>query len=291
MATSYTGGATVPPYHGVVFGNLAAMTSESWIPVHHPAHNQITPYVPSDNQALIKEVQGKICENIFTDRDSPITSLSEGMQVNIILLIPGLNLKDVKAVSEVSRRFYVATKAQIVWDAVLRGLFPQLQCMPPEKTSFTPEQQCKIIFKRVQGEQIPYVVQSRLNDQAVQVLLDQGANAQAPDPAHFIPSVEMNYEPLMRPHWQLQFLVGRQYDGTPESIDQGKQVAVCRRAIETVRSAWVTQEKFEGCIKEADIAKATLVERERANATSSTTEAAALSEEADRQIRGLVARL
>jgi hypothetical protein len=53
-------------------------------------------------------------------------------------------------------------------------------------------------------------------------------------------------------------LVGRDYDGTIESIVPHSQSGLCKRAIEYISGEWDDQKKFEECIRCAEMPKETV---------------------------------
>jgi hypothetical protein len=228
-------------FYGVSFSNGSGFYPPAMIPHHPQNQNKIVPYVPSDNKTLITEFQEKISNQTSVDRDSPVSFLNNDVRTYIIIqMIPELNLKELKSVSEVSKCFYIATKADCIWEAVLKRLLPDVECMEKQDTRFTPEQQFQIIFRKIRDEQRPYVVQARINTQTVQALVTSGATAYK----------LMNANSIVDSHdHQLMLLAGSTYDGTPESIAPNSQLGRCNRAVECIQGGWNVQEKFEGYIK------------------------------------------
>jgi hypothetical protein len=98
---------------------------------------QLNPYIPKANLEFaetasdtpIEQFSIEILSQIFSNFDKP---------------------SDLANISKVCKRFYNASKVPAIWKSFLQNTLPNVQFVSP--STFTPEQQVKIIFQRIFAE-------------------------------------------------------------------------------------------------------------------------------------------
>jgi len=237
----------------------------------------ITPYIPKGNINLPKTgTNGQ--ESLFLHHDTTVIILSH------------LNLKNVINFSTVSKCCFLATKADAIWHVQLYNLLPAVKVIVPTLCAFSPEQQFKIIYKRIDNECKPYLIKFNYNlTQAVEMrnnlnalklqfqkaggeeantkyseqcrdlysrYQDWGDAAQNEmDALTNSPEYQANslWRKCVELETRLRQVVGANYDGTVESIGPNSHQRQIQNAITVlVPNAFNNQEKFEAEIRKAE---------------------------------------
>ncbi len=121
----------------------------------------ITPYVPSENNKQLLDA----CETAF--KKNQTASLAEAtlcIKEIAVVVLAHSDLKALSVLANVRKSFYWITKSSYnsetkrdaIWDIKLFQLLPKVERIPLEKTTFSPEQQYKIVVKRIQDESKVY---------------------------------------------------------------------------------------------------------------------------------------
>jgi len=256
------------------------------------ASSTIRPYVPSDNTGIINECQLAFNKHKF----NPLTFDSSGavfitQRDALTRALVRLSPKDLANFSEVSKCCYLATKIDVLWIIKFQEEFPNTVMVSIEKCSFSPEQQFKIYFKRMNDELKPYKAQLASNNGILKKLTgphgNDGTLAQAEKEYNALGGEEaltkcveqlriayqnnnekeentiqsFNEELLnaKQTHDALkQFLtqlVGSGYDGTIASIDPNSQLFLCQDAIAKLSNSFNNQRQFEQFIQASEVAK------------------------------------
>lgn len=247
--------------------------------------------MPFDNQDLLEDcrkVYMQNCQLVATFSNSGAFFRSSQDAFNRVFVY--LSPKDLAHFSKVSKCCYLATKADIIWEIQLQNCFPNVKTLPKQLCSFSPEQQFKIYFKRVNDELKPYNAQFERNnvvighlrgsngfngaiDQAwkeYQMLDGENAKSKFLDKFNAInQSAESKWEAISsnkgkayQAYWhyndlcqRLRELIGNTYNGTTESIDPQSQQGYCMNAIHEVPKTFDDQEKFEKTIQRSEAVK------------------------------------
>jgi hypothetical protein len=85
------------------------------------------------------------------------TTFTENSEPNSIVLnkdvlgviASHLTIEGIARFALVSKSYYSATKADFIWHRKLNEHFPELKCIPREECGFSPEQQVKMVYKRI----------------------------------------------------------------------------------------------------------------------------------------------
>lgn len=225
----------------------------------------ITPYIPGDSQQFAFTAPSE-----FWNQDITVIILSK------------LDLKNLVNCSTVCKSFYSASKVDFIWSSHLYNLLPNVTVVAPNLCIFTPEQQYKVIFKRIQNECKPYiakftyiqeVAQNWQNELKTLELQFQEAggeeanqryrqfmrqNANVPElfltlqqncPDYPAGQLKTKIETLQN---RLSVFYGENYDGTIESIDPNSFQGQILKAINVlVPNAFDNQEMFESVIEKS----------------------------------------
>jgi hypothetical protein len=125
----------------------------------------IKPYFPSDNQDLLNT-----CREVFKKNSESMTTLQESgaffcsLQDASNRIFVCLSLKDLVNFSTISKCCYLATKADCIWEIQLQNCFPNTKILSKQRCSFSPEQQFKIYFKKMNDELKLYIAQFERNN-------------------------------------------------------------------------------------------------------------------------------
>ena len=137
-------------------------------------HLVVKPYnPPADDSELIKA-----CTKTYNSNFLAIANLSPAAstlmnQGAAVALLARLEPKDIANFSEVSKCFFLATKKgynlqikeDAIWDVQLAKLLPNVKKIPSELCTFSPEQQFKIVYKRINDERKCFVTKLKRNEE------------------------------------------------------------------------------------------------------------------------------
>ncbi len=238
----------------------------------------IKPYVPSDDQEMTLTCQKVLGSNMAdsltgADNDSGSRFTLDPITCYVISL---LDPKDVANLAETSKCCYSATKINFIWEVQLYKLFPNVKNMDNALCSFSPEQQFKVYFKRMNDELKPYTFQFKSQDGLLKEL--RGPNGM--DGTIHAAWQELEKEGGMSKGFELVQggiydaksiaaislyndlnlqridLAGNNYNGTHETINPASLQGRCLNAINNlVPQAFDDQERFEQTIQRAEVAK------------------------------------
>jgi hypothetical protein len=221
-----------------------------------PTLSAISPYIPGESLQFAFTAPSE-----FWHQDTTVVILSN------------LDLKTLVNCSTVCKFFYSASKADFIWRNQLWNLLPNVTNVPPNLCIFTPEQQYKVIFKRIQNECKPYIAKFNRNEElgnnwlnelktlelqcqeaggeaaAARYidLLSQG-NVENSENCPDYPASELNAKIAVL-RYTLSRMFGANYNGTIESIDPNSVQGQILNAINIlVPNAFNNQEKFESVI-------------------------------------------
>jgi hypothetical protein len=293
-------------HYGVVFGDRECsdddeystpewtLTFPHWTNPYNPLIFVIPPYTFSCDQDLLESCNNVYKQNCQSGKwisDSrALTTLHQDAFNRIFVF---LEPKDLVHFSQVSKCCYLATKAGIIWEIQLQKCFPKTKTLPEKICSFSPEQQFKIYFKRMNDEKRPYIAQLERNnevllhlgkhgsggaiDLALKMYGDTGGgfavdrfcqalqtlrNKQNAKPSEWDALYNSDLGKADRACSRYTGLVNRQkhlaghtYDGTDQSIVSDSQQGRCKRAIQKISEIFNDQENFEKFIRGAEAAK------------------------------------
>ena len=250
----------------------------------------ILPYIPEDNKGLIKTFERAVIEsykqlpNVSKEKTSSGEVTFSCRDVTVYI-VSNLDLKDLIRFSKVNKCCFLATKADIVWRIQLCKLLPQVECKNSNLCTFTPEQQFKIIYKRMVNARNPFVARYNYNTEKYRKLKSQleetelefekagsqgiieswrkemtdlqkgGMDFEAGD-VHLMSSPNYHAAQLedkvMLLRSQISSLVGQDFDGSIESLDPYCFQAKILTAVQiTLPDVFNNQEKFDEEIEKA----------------------------------------
>ncbi len=237
-----------------------------------PTTYAITPYIPGDSQKFA------------------FTAPSEFWNQDItVIILSNLDLKTLVNCSTVCKSFYSASKVDRIWRVQLYNLLPNVTNMAPNLCIFTPEQQYKVIFKKIQNECKPYMAKFTRNQEGAQNLLNELKTLEVQfQKAGGEEAASRFYQQHIHLHWEnesldyesgktmaiqnfpndysaaqmktkiavlqngLSALCGANYNGTIESIDPNSFQGAILNAINVlVPNAFNDQETFESVIEKS----------------------------------------
>ena len=113
-----------------------------------PTLYAITPYIPGGSQQFAVTAPSGSWDHDIT-----------------VVILSNLDLKTLVNSSSVCKSFYSASKVDRIWRVQLCKFLPNVTVMNRNLCIFTPEQQYKVIFKRIQNECKPYVAKFTRNQE------------------------------------------------------------------------------------------------------------------------------
>ena len=251
----------------------------------------IAPYIPGNSQQFAVTAPSDFWKQGTTE---------------IILL--NLDQKTFFHSSSVCKFFYSASKADSIWKVQLCKFLPNVTVVDPNLCIFTPEQQYKVIFKRIENECKPYIAKFNHNQEIINDWLsdlkslevqfqEAGGKEAAARHAEFLRQLirigDLSTQPETCPDYQagqsytkiailrryLSIMCGANYDGTIESIDPMSIQGRILNAINVlVPNAFNDQEKFESVIEKSIAALNTSSPNSDGPTTEDVTDVAELSE-------------
>ena len=251
----------------------------------------IQPYIPFDNQELVKacqEVYTKYWETpLFNETGALFHFHRDALPIAFVYLHP----KDLVNFSEVDKCCYLATKTDAIWENQLKKLLPNTQIMPMQVCCFSPEHQFKIIFKKIKDELKPYIAQLEENNKTLCELIGSNGKSGEIDRAweryqqfggesakgryenlvdvayannqyldlYKTDGYKANSAHLHYDHLDMRklYIGGPAYDGTIESCDPNSQQGRCLRVIHggLMVDSFNEQDKFEATIRASEALK------------------------------------
>ena len=131
----------------------------------------IYPYIPPANdQDLIEVCREAYQRNLKAIDLNPAESVCMNREV-FIALLAYLEPKQVSLFSRISKCFYFTMKngynpnalIDSIWDIQLQKMLPNVKMISHTLTSFSSEQQFKIVYKRIADEEKPYIAKFQHN--------------------------------------------------------------------------------------------------------------------------------
>jgi len=250
-----------------------------------PSSSIIQPYLPSDNQDLVKACQAAY-SRYYQAASFDDTGAKFGFNQHALRnAFAYLDVRDLVKFSKASKCCYLVTKTDQIWEDQLNKFLPKTQFLSMNVCSFSPEQQFKIIFKRINDELKPYITQFNENNETLCRLM--GSNEMNGEIAIVRESFEssggeealqgftnaMNtlgsnhsgddfnalikyqtYSDLLR---RRDYIGGEGYDGTVESFGPNSQKGICLRVIHggLMVETFNNQDKFESTIQASEALK------------------------------------
>ncbi len=149
---------TKPSLHNN-FYHMLECWDESTNTWHDPKKDpSITPHIP----APADQVFHAVCDAEFQKKSRFPETLTIWEQFLlhkdcIVVILTDLDLKTLLNCSEVSKCFYLATKAEIVWEAQLFYFLPNVTPTPLSVCIYSTSQQFQIDYKAVKNAQKPFI--------------------------------------------------------------------------------------------------------------------------------------
>ncbi len=143
----------------------------------HSKDQSNTPHIP----APADEVLHAVCVAEFNKKTRIPGTLTTFEQFllntdSIVVILTNLDLKTLLNCSEVSKCFYLATKAEIVWEAQLFSFLPNVTPIPLSNCVFTTSQQFQIVYKAVKNAKKPFI--AKLEHEHARYLSLKGPNGE-----------------------------------------------------------------------------------------------------------------
>ena len=225
----------------------------------------IKPFVPSDNQKLVI-----LCESTYNQYKQTLNLNQTGalfyeLKEPFVLTFAHLDPRDLARFSTVSKCCFLATKYPLIWETQLKKLLPDVNFISSTLCKFSDEQQFKIIFKRINDELKPYLLQLKKNNEVLNELRGSNGMNGAIDRAwKDYTHIGTTTKVWTNDGWQAYdkytsldrlrtCLAGNSYNGQANTIDSESQQGRLLKAINhDVHHAFNHQDQFDEIIRKSE---------------------------------------